>query len=332
MRAEELLLATQLEGVESAVGDGEEESEDQDEQDLIDEDDEEERLELEDAEGKVGWDAVYVKAGEEQEELQQYITWVEEQKDSNLWVNVDIVDYHSLAGFMIRTMRRPKQNWKGDEAGGRIGQSHIRKLFWLAIRIWKSQLLRDPSLDLTHPLDFGHCHAVTRNFMIQATKNTLEGNIEGKDALDLSIGTGLNAMTREEHKLISILFLSTKQLITSLKGHLLWVLQKACAVRGNDIWEIRLLPRWTKQVLIDGKWIDCGLLIQTGGKVKAKGLSEKSHARLHTFIPNWVTLDCPVFGASMWYTLVLMDLGLETFNLRAKGKGKGNGKGRRNWW
>ncbi|KAJ7629821.1 hypothetical protein B0H17DRAFT_1164275 [Mycena rosella] len=152
-----------------------------------------------------------------------------------------IVDEHSLLMYINFCAERPKRTRKGvDIPGTFIGASHLKKLFFGALRIRKEQDAGDPSLAHRRPASSVIAYDSIKTRMDEALVHERNGLTPEEDAPDIRANTWLSQVKDEDLTKIGFAFLSHRQLRLAIWGHLAWTAQHASGNRGDDFRALKL--------------------------------------------------------------------------------------------
>ncbi|KAJ7246074.1 hypothetical protein C8J57DRAFT_1241859 [Mycena rebaudengoi] len=173
-------------------------------------------------------------------------------KSWNMWlvealasgeVKDDIVDEHSMLLFMKWSSERPQFSRNGNpKPGTRIGASQIKKMFFGALRIRKTQEATNPKLKLTRPCATVLVYDETKTRMDEALERLRNGLrlAPEEDAPDIIANTFLAQVTDDQLKSIGYGFLQHRELHQVVNGHLSWTCQNASGNRGDDFRALKL--------------------------------------------------------------------------------------------
>ncbi|KAF4618297.1 hypothetical protein D9613_011520 [Agrocybe pediades] len=147
----------------------------------------------------------------------------------------EIIDEHHLLLYIRFCAERPKRDRRGfDIEETRIGASHIKKLYFGALRIRKEQDAKDPSLLSRRPATSIHVWDSLRSRMYEAIRRSRNGLVPGEDAPDIVANTFLASITEEQIIEVAKGFLKHRELRSAIMGFLAWNFQNATRNRGDD--------------------------------------------------------------------------------------------------
>ncbi|KAJ7476613.1 hypothetical protein FB451DRAFT_1460853 [Mycena latifolia] len=216
-------------------------------------------------------------------------------------VRDDIVDEHSLLCFVKYSAERPKLTRSGAEIPG--VESQIKKLFFGALRIRKTQEAVDPNLKLTRPCATVLVYDETKTRMDVACERERSGmRQENEDAPDIIANTFLAQVTDEQLKTIGYSFLEHRELHQVVNGHLSWACQNASGNRGDDFRALKLCEMQPYIFLRPNKEtsVYCVLGLQGEEKAGKRGMKTIINPSYTTFIAHRNAEMCPL-GAMAFY-------------------------------
>ncbi|KAF9490446.1 hypothetical protein BDN71DRAFT_1490630 [Pleurotus eryngii] len=197
----------------------------------------------------------------------------------------DIVDEHSLLSFIQYSAERPKRTRRGHPIPGTfVGASHLKKLFFGALRICKEQDALDPSL--------ATC-----------------GLVPGEDAPDITANTFLAEITPEQLEAVAKGFLMHRELCSVVYGHLAWTSQHSSGNRGDDLRALKLaeLQPWTMTHPNQETKIQCLLALQSEEKAGKRGMRTVINPVYTVWMAHRSADLCPI-GAFAIYHHYLHDV------------------------
>ncbi|PPQ75836.1 hypothetical protein CVT26_001130 [Gymnopilus dilepis] len=154
---------------------------------------------------------------------------------ANGQIKDEIIDEHHLLLYIRFCSERPKRTKKGvDIPGTFIGASHIKKLYFGALRIRKEQEARDPTLSARRPATSVHVWDSLRGRMNEASQRTRDGLVPAEDAPDIIANTFLASITDEQMAEVGKGFLTHRELRSVIFGHLCWTAQHATFLHPNQ--------------------------------------------------------------------------------------------------
>ncbi|KAJ7772443.1 hypothetical protein B0H16DRAFT_1714643 [Mycena metata] len=234
-------------------------------------------------------------------------------KSWNMWlagaiarkeVRDNIVDEHSLLRFIKYSAERPKLTRSGAEMPGtRIGASQIKKLFFGALRIRKTQEAVNPKLKLERPCATVLVYDETKTRMDQACERERSGLLDGvQDAPDIIANTFLSQVTDEQLKTIGYGLLEHRELHQVLNGHLAWTCQNASGNRGDDFRALKLCEMQPYVFLHPNKEtsVYCVLGLQGEEKAGKKGMKTIINPSYTTFIAHRNPELCPLGALALY--------------------------------
>ncbi|KAJ7198510.1 hypothetical protein GGX14DRAFT_374030, partial [Mycena pura] len=221
-----------------------------------------------------------------------------------------IIDENLLLHYINYTFHRPKKNQKGHIIPGtRVGASQIKKQFFGALRVRKTQEARDPKLAQSRPALTVTVWDLVKSRMSQALQRVRGGLDEVEDAPDIIANTFLHDITLEQLQEIGRGFLAHRELASALKGHLAWTGQNATGNRGDDIRALRLSEiqpyemthpkRKTRFFVVLG--------LQGAEKCGKRGMKTTINPSYSVFAPHKDGSQCAV-GAFAFYLHFLFDV------------------------
>ncbi|KAJ7934437.1 hypothetical protein B0H13DRAFT_1591571 [Mycena leptocephala] len=220
-----------------------------------------------------------------------------------------IVDEHSLLLYINFCAERPKRTRKGaDIPGTFIGASHLKKLFFGALRIRKEQDAADPALAKKRPATSVIVYDSIKTRMDEALEQERNGLTPEEDAPDIRANTWLSQVTDEQLKNIGFGFLAHRQLRLAVWGHLSWTAQHASGNRGDDFRALKLAELQPTQLKHPDKRTDMYAVLGMQGEEKAgkRGMRTVINPVYSVFIANLKPEMCPL-GAFAFYLHYIYD-------------------------
>ncbi|KAJ7098524.1 hypothetical protein B0H15DRAFT_945042 [Mycena belliarum] len=220
-----------------------------------------------------------------------------------------IVDEHSLLLYIKFCAERPKRTRRGMPIDGTfLGASHLKKLFFGALRIRKEQDAADTSLVLKRPAVSVFVYDAIKNRMDEALERVRNGMVPSEDAPDIRANTWLSEVTDEQLERIGQGFLAHRHLRLSVFGHLAWTAQHASGNRGDDFRALKLAELQSHTLLHPDKRTAMPSILGLQGEEKAgrRGMRTVINPVYSVFIPNLRPEMCP-FGAFAFYFHYLHD-------------------------
>ncbi|KAJ3767235.1 hypothetical protein FB446DRAFT_821118 [Lentinula raphanica] len=200
-----------------------------------------------------------------------------------------IVDEHSLLSFVMWTYARPKLNRRGIEQPGTfVGASQIKKMFFGALRIRKTQEAANPLLQSRRPAVTNRVYDCVKTQMDLALKRVRDGLVPNEDMPDIVANTALEKLSDQHMRRITIAFLEHREMRIAVDGHLAWTAQNASGKRGDDIRSLRIRELQPYEFVHPNKVtkIDALLGLQGEEKYKAKGMKSVHQPVISTWIPH----------------------------------------------
>ncbi|KAH9474890.1 hypothetical protein JR316_0013358 [Psilocybe cubensis] len=223
----------------------------------------------------------------------------------------EIVDAHHLLLYIRYCAERPKRTRKGiDIPGTFIGASHIKKLYFGALRIRKEQEAKDPSLSQQRPATNVHVWDALKGRMNEALRRAREGLIPEEDAPDIVANTFLSGITEAQMNSVGKGFLMHRELRSVINGHLSWTAQNASGNRGDDFRALRLAELQPYVFLHPNKETAIPCVLGCQGEEKAgasRGMRTKVNPVYSVFIAHLDPVKCPL-GAFAFYHHFLHDV------------------------
>ncbi|KAJ7936473.1 hypothetical protein B0H13DRAFT_1946706 [Mycena leptocephala] len=221
----------------------------------------------------------------------------------------NIVDEHSLLLYINFCAERPKRTRKGaDIPGTFIGVSHLKKLFFGALRIRKEQDAADPALAKKRPATSVIVYDSIKTRMDEALERERNGLTPEEDAPDIRANTWLSQVTDEQLRDIGFGFLAHRQLRLAVWGHLSWTAQHASGNRGDDFRALKLAELQPTQLKHPDKRTDMYAVLGMQGEEKAgkRGMRTVINPVYSVFIANLKPEMCPL-GAFAFYFHYIYD-------------------------
>ncbi|KAJ7504735.1 hypothetical protein B0H11DRAFT_1709516, partial [Mycena galericulata] len=222
-------------------------------------------------------------------------------------IDDDIVDETSLLLYIQFCAERPKRTRKGQDIPGTfIGASHLKKLFFGALRIRKEQDAADPSLALKRPAVSVFVYDAIKCRMDEALERVRNGLVPDEDAPDIRANTWLSEVTDEQLERIGQGFLAHRHIRLSVFGHLAWTAQHASGNRGDDFRALKLAELQSHVLLHPDRRTAMESILGLQGEEKAgkRGMRTVSSCIINpvytVFIPHLKPEMCP-FGAFSLY-------------------------------
>ncbi|KAJ7501390.1 hypothetical protein B0H11DRAFT_1713632, partial [Mycena galericulata] len=224
-------------------------------------------------------------------------------------IDDDIVDETSLLLYIQFCAERPKRTRKGQDIPGTfIGASHLKKLFFGALRIRKEQDAADPSLALKRPAVSVFVYDAIKCRMDEALERVRNGLVPDEDAPDIRANTWLSEVTDEQLERIGQGFLAHRHIRLSVFGHLAWTAQHASGNRGDDFRALKLAELQFHVLLHPDRRTAMESILGLQGEEKAgkRGMRTIINPVYTVFIPHLKPEMCP-FGAFSFYFHYLHD-------------------------
>ncbi|KAJ7926482.1 hypothetical protein B0H13DRAFT_1599594 [Mycena leptocephala] len=222
----------------------------------------------------------------------------------------NIVDEHSLLLYINFCAERPKRTRKGaDIPGTFIGASHLKKLFFGALRIRKEQDAADPALAKKRPATSVIVYDSIKTRMDEALERERNGLTPEEDAPDIRANTWLSQVTDEQLKNIGFGFLAHDSVVRlAVWGHLSWTAQHASGNRGDDFRALKLAELQPTQLKHPDKRTDMYAVLGMQGEEKAGkcGMRTVINPVYSVFIANLKPEMCPL-GAFAFYFHYIYD-------------------------
>ncbi|KAJ7290789.1 hypothetical protein C8J57DRAFT_1612073 [Mycena rebaudengoi] len=234
-------------------------------------------------------------------------------KSWNMWlvealasgeVKDDIVDEHSMLLFMKWSSERPQfsRNWN-PKPGTRIGA--IKKMFFGALRIRKTQEATNPKLKLTRPCVTVLVYDETKTRMDEALERLRNGLrlAPEEDAPDIIANTCLAQVTDDQLKSIGYGFLQYRELHQVVNGHLSWTCQNASGNRGDDFRALKLCEMQPYMFLHPNKEtsVYCVLGLQGEKKAGKRGMKTIVNPSYTIFIAHRNPEICPLGAMAIYF-------------------------------
>ncbi|KAJ7232353.1 hypothetical protein C8J57DRAFT_1383741 [Mycena rebaudengoi] len=195
--------------------------------------------------------------------------------------------------FMKWSSERPQFSRNGNpNPGTRIGASQIKKMFFGALRIRKTQEDTNPKLKLTRPCATVLVYDETKTRMDEA----LERLRKYEDAPDIIANTFLAQVT--DYQLKSIGYVHQV-----VNGHLSWTCQNASGNRGDDFRALKLCEMQPYVFLHPNKEtsVYCVLGLQGEEKAGKRGMKTIVNPSYTTFIAHRNPEVCPLGAMAMYF-------------------------------
>ncbi|KAJ7504099.1 hypothetical protein B0H11DRAFT_1853124, partial [Mycena galericulata] len=224
-------------------------------------------------------------------------------------IDDDIVDETSLLLYIQFCAERPKRTRKGQDIPGTfVGASHLKKLFFGALRIRKEQDAADPSLALKRPAVSVFVYDAIKCRMDEALERVRNGLVPDEDAPDIRANTWLSEVTDEQLERIGQGFLAHRHIRLSVFGHLAWTAQHASGNRGDDFRALKLAELQSHVLLHLDRRTAMESILGLQGEEKAgkRGMRTIINPVYTVFIPHLKPEMCP-FGAFSFYFHYLHD-------------------------
>ncbi|KAJ3833498.1 hypothetical protein F5878DRAFT_546479 [Lentinula raphanica] len=186
-----------------------------------------------------------------------------------------IVDEHSLLSFIMWTYARPKLNRRGIEQPGTfVGASQIKKMFFGALHIRKTQEAANPLLQSRRPAVTNRVYDCVKTQMDLALKRVRDGLVPNEDMPDIVANTALEKLSEQHMRRITTAFLEHREMRIAVDGHLAWTAQNASGKRGDDIRSLHIRELQPYEFLHPNKVTKINALLGLQGeeKYKAKGM------------------------------------------------------------
>ncbi|KAF5373795.1 hypothetical protein D9758_000952 [Tetrapyrgos nigripes] len=213
-----------------------------------------------------------------------------------------IVDEHSLLLFIDWTFDRPKLSSRGIELPGtHVGAGQIRKMFFGALRIRKSQEAENPHLSLTRPAVTVRVYDLLKTRISQAWERLRNGSIDNMDMPDIVSNTFLDKISDEQMNDVNWAFLKHRETRRAIVGHAAWTCQNASGNRGDDLRALRLreLQPWDTVHPTQGIPMNGMVGLQGEQKVKKHSMVSVNNPVYTAFInhrdPEW----CPMVSLAL---------------------------------
>ncbi|PPQ74282.1 hypothetical protein CVT24_001198 [Panaeolus cyanescens] len=223
----------------------------------------------------------------------------------------EIIDEHHLLLYIRFCSQRPKRDRRGQDIPNTfIGASHIKKLYFGALRIRKEQDANDPSLASTRPATSVHVWDSLKGRMNEALQRVRDGLVPAEDAPDIVANTFLSAITEDELKRVGKGFLMHRELRSVINGHLSWTAQNASGNRGDDFRALRLAELQPYTLLHPNKETSIPCVLGLQGEEKAgasRGMRTKVNPVYTAFIAHMDPMRCPL-GAFAFYHHFIHDV------------------------
>ncbi|KAJ7084783.1 hypothetical protein B0H15DRAFT_380554 [Mycena belliarum] len=216
----------------------------------------------------------------------------------------EIVDEHSLLLYINFCAERPKRTRKGqDIVGTFIGASHLKKLFFGALRIRKEQDAADPGLAKRRPATSVITYDSIKTRMDEALERERNGLTPNEDAPDIRANTFLAQVTDEQLEKIGFGFLMNHQLRLAVWGHLAWTAQHASGNRGDDFRALKLAELQPTKMKHPDKRTEIYSVLGMQGEEKAgkRGMRTVINPVYSVFIANLKPEMCPLGAFSFYF-------------------------------
>ncbi|KAJ7857354.1 hypothetical protein B0H13DRAFT_1960478 [Mycena leptocephala] len=220
-----------------------------------------------------------------------------------------IVDEHALLLYIKFCAERPKRTRKGVEIPGTfVGASHLKKLFFGALRIRKEQDAANPALASKRPAVSVFVYDAIKCRMDESLKRVRAGLVPNEDAPDIRANTWLSQVTEEELERIGQGFLAHSHLRLAIFGHLSWTAQHASGNRGDDFRALKLAEiQWHLLTHPDNRTTMLSILgLQGEEKAGKRGMRTVINPVYTVFIAHLKPEMCPL-GAFAFYFHYLYD-------------------------
>ncbi|KAJ7765935.1 hypothetical protein DFH07DRAFT_1014530 [Mycena maculata] len=224
-------------------------------------------------------------------------------------IDDDIIDEISLLLYIEYCAERPKRTRKGvDIPGTFVGASHLKKLFFGALRIRKEQDAADPTLALQRPAVSVFVYDAIKCRMDEALERVRNGLVPNEDAPDIRANTWLSEVTDTQLERIGQGFLAHRHVRLSVFGHLSWTAQHASGNRGDDFRALKLAELQSHVLLHPDRRTAMESILGLQGEEKAgkRGMRTVINPVYTVFIPHLKPEMCP-FGAFSFYFHYLHD-------------------------
>ncbi|KAJ7246695.1 hypothetical protein C8J57DRAFT_1360119, partial [Mycena rebaudengoi] len=208
--------------------------------------------------------------------------------------------------FMKWSSERPQFSRNGNpKPGTRIGASQIKKMFFGALRIRKTQEATNPKLKLTRPCATVLVYDETKTRMDEALERLRNGLrlAPEEDAPDIIANTFLAQVTDDQLKSIGYGFLQHRELHQVVNGHLSWTCQNASGNRGDDFRALKLCEMQPYVFLHPNKEtsVYCVLGLQGEEKAGKRGMKTIVNPSYTTFIAHRNPEVCPLGAMAMYF-------------------------------
>ncbi|KAJ7252582.1 hypothetical protein C8J57DRAFT_1351069 [Mycena rebaudengoi] len=208
--------------------------------------------------------------------------------------------------FMKWSSERPQFSRNGNpKPGTRIGASQIKKMFFGALRIRKTQEATNPKLRLTRPCATVLVYDETKTRMDEALERLRNGLrlAPEEDAPDIIANTFLAQVTDDQLKSIGYGLLQHRELHQVVNGHLSWTCQNASGNRGDDFRVLKLCEMQPYVFLHPNKEtsVYCVLGLQGEEKAGKRGMKTIVNPSYTTFIAHRNPEVCPLGAMAMYF-------------------------------
>ncbi|KAJ7604786.1 hypothetical protein DFH06DRAFT_1275671 [Mycena polygramma] len=213
-------------------------------------------------------------------------------------VRDEIVDQHSLLLFIKYSAERPKMTSKGVEIPNtKLGASQIKKFFFGALRIRKTQEAVNPNLKTQRPCATVLVYDETKTRMDEACQHSEQ------DAPDIIANTFLAQVTDDQLKNIGYSFLEHRELHQTINGHLAWTCQNASGNHGDDFRALKLCEMQPYVFLHPNKEtpVSCVLGLQGEEKAGKRGMKTVINPTYTTWIAHRNPEMCPLGAMAMYH-------------------------------
>ncbi|KAJ7433473.1 hypothetical protein FB451DRAFT_1472227, partial [Mycena latifolia] len=221
-----------------------------------------------------------------------------------------IIDEHALLLFIKYHAEREKRTRKGVPIPGtHVGASHLKKMFFGALRIRKEQDAADPDLARDRPATTVIVFDAIKTRMDEALERVRNGLDEGEDAPDILANTFLSEVTKDQLDRIGLGFLAHRHLRLAIFGHLAWTAQHASGNRGDDFRALKLCELQPYRITHpNGRTLIYSVLgLQGEEKAGKRGMRTIVNPVYSAFIAHMYPEMCPL-GALAFYLHYLYDV------------------------
>ncbi|KAJ3715403.1 hypothetical protein C8R42DRAFT_725759 [Lentinula raphanica] len=166
--------------------------------------------------------------------LQADNAWQNNRREGGKRAQAQVVK--SWNKFLDEALFKGELNRRGIEQPGTfVGASQIKKMFFGALRIRKTQEAANPLLQSHRPAVTNRVYDCVKTQMDLALKRVRDGLVPNEDMPDIVANTALEKLSDQHMRWITIAFLEHWEMRIAVDGHLAWTAQNASGKCGDDI-------------------------------------------------------------------------------------------------